>query len=214
MNKHVTEVLKTLGKRYSEKGMTDLGNTEDTLLATVLSARTTDAQVLRAYPAFRRRFPTLTSLARADWQNIATSINTIGLYRQKAKAIKKLSQMLIADFHGHVPSTMEELLRLPGVGRKTASVVLAFCFGKAAIAVDTHVFRIVRRLGWTNGKNAVRVERDLRQLVPEKLWSEINRTMVPFGRDVCQARKPECWRCPVAKWCAYPNKTKKAIIRT
>ncbi len=209
MNGHIAEVLKTLVKRYSEKGMTDLGNAKDTLLATVLSARTTDAQVLRAYPAFRKRFPTFASLAKADWKEIAATISTIGLYRQKAKAIRKLSRMVMEDFHGRVPSTMEELLRLPGVGRKTASVVLAFCFGKAAIAVDTHVFRIVRRLGWAKGKNAVVVERELRELVPERLWSEINRTMVPFGRDVCRARKPECWRCPVAGECGYPNKTRK-----
>jgi len=205
--KNVTSVLKTLGKRYTETGMTDLGNPEDTLIATVLSAQTTDVQVLRVYPGLRKKFPTLTSLAKADWKDIAKEINTIGLFRTKAKSVKKLAQMLLEDFDGKVPSTMEELVRLPGVGRKTASVVLSFCFGKPAIAVDTHVFRIARRLGWTKAKDAKRVELDLMKLVPEKQWSEINRTMVPFGRDICQARVPECWRCPVAKWCAYPHKT-------
>ncbi len=200
-------VLKILGKRYPGTGMTDLGNPEDTLIATLLSAQTTDVQVLRVYPGLRKRFPTLSSLAEADWQDIAKEINTVGLFRTKAKAVKQLAQMLLAEFGGKVPSTMEELIRLPGVGRKTASVVLSFSFGKPAIAVDTHVFRIARRLGWTKAKDPKRMETELMKAVPERLWSEINRSMVPFGRDICQARRPQCWRCPVAEWCAYPNKT-------
>ena len=209
---HVVRVLKVLGKRYTAGGGTVMKRPEDTLIATLLSARTTDKQVLKMYPSFRRRFPDLKSLAEAKWTDIAASINTIGLYRQKAKAVKKLAQILLADFHGRVPSTMEELVRLPGVGRKTASVVLSFVFGKQAIAVDTHVFRIVRRLGWAHGKNALKVEQELRAFVPERLWSEINRTIVPFGREICVAGRPQCWRCPVAQWCKYPNKTKAPSV--
>ncbi|HVM90835.1 MAG TPA: endonuclease III [Verrucomicrobiae bacterium] len=204
---NVTQVLRTLGQRYTAKGMTDLGNPADTLLATVLSAQTTDVQVLKAFPGFRRAFPSWKALASADVREIEKTINTVGLYRSKAKAVKGLARMILDAYGGRVPSTMEDLVRLPGVGRKTASVVLSFCFGKPAIAVDTHVFRIARRLGWSQGKDPQRVERDLMKLVPEKQWSEINRTMVPFGREICRARTPECWRCPVAKWCAYPNKT-------
>lgn len=187
--------------------MTDLGNPEDTLIATLLSAQTTDVQVLRVYPAFRRRFPSLKALAEADWENIAAEISSVGLYRTKAKAIKKLAQILLEDFQGKVPSTMEELTRLPGVGRKTASVVLSFAFGKPAIAVDTHVFRIAKRLGWSKARDPKKMEMELRTLVPEASWSEINRTFVPFGRETCQARRPQCWRCPVADLCPYPNKT-------
>ncbi len=205
----VERVLNTLGKRYHGPGGTHLETAEDTLLATLMTARTTDKQTLAAFPAFRKRFPTWKKLADADWQDIARTINTIGLYRQKAKAINKLARMILEEYDGRVPSTMEELTRLPGVGRKTASVVLSFVFGKPAIAVDTHVFRITHRLGWTRGKNAVVVERELRALVPERLWSEINRVLVPFGRDVCRAPTPQCWRCPVAKWCVYAEKTEK-----
>lgn len=187
--------------------MTDLGNPEDTLIATLLSAQTTDVQVLRVYPTFRKRFPTLKALAKADWENIAAEISSVGLYRTKAKAIKKLAQILLEDFQGKAPSTMEELTRLPGVGRKTASVVLSFSFNQPAIAVDTHVFRIAKRLGWSKARDPKKMELDLRALVPEKDWSEINRTFVPFGRETCQARRPQCWRCPVADLCPYPNKT-------
>jgi endonuclease-3 len=210
MKPNVERVLKTLATHYSEKGMTVLGNEKDTLIATLLSARTTDKQVLAAYPVLKKRFPTWKALAKTDWKDIAKTINTIGLYRQKAKAVNKLARMILDDYGGRVPSTMEELTKLPGVGRKTASVVLAFVFNKPAIAVDTHVFRIVRRLGWAKGKDANHVEAELMKLVPKRLWSEINRTMVPFGRDVCRAQKPQCWRCPVEQWCAYPQKTKQS----
>ncbi|MCR4256553.1 MAG: endonuclease III [Candidatus Uhrbacteria bacterium] len=206
---NIKRVLKTLGGRYHGQGDTHLGTPEDTLLATLLSARTTDKQTLAAFPAFRKRFPTWKKLADADWTEIAETINTIGLYRQKAKAINKLARMILDEYDGRVPSTMEDLTRLPGVGRKTASVVLSFVFGTPAIAVDTHVFRITHRLGWVKGKDAKRVERELMELVPKRLWSEINRVLVPFGRDICRAPTPQCWRCPVAQWCAYPNKTEK-----
>lgn len=201
------QILKKLGLRYTEKGMTDLGNPEDTLIATLLAAQTTDVQVMRAYPGLRKSFPTLESLAKAPWTEIAKKINTIGIYRQKAKAVKKLAHMLIDDFDGTVPSTMEELIRLPGVGRKTASIVLSFCFGVPAIAVDTHVLRIVQRLGWTKFKDPKRVELALKELIPKAYWTKINRVMVPFGRDICRARSPQCVRCPVSKWCTYSNKT-------
>ena len=202
-----SQALRVLGKRYRGSGDTHLSTVEDTLLATLMSARSTDKQTLAAFPRFRKAFPTWKSLAKARWQEIAATIDTIGLYKQKARAIHGLANMILEEFDGNVPSTMEDLVRLPGVGRKTASVVLSLWFGKPAIAVDTHVFRIVHRLGWSKGKTPERVERDLKRVVPEKLWSEINRVMVPFGRDVCIARTPQCWRCPVAKWCAYPHKT-------
>lgn len=204
-----SKVIKILAKRYPQKGDMNFGSPEDTLLGTLLSARTTDAQVLKVFPGFRNKFPSWTSLVKAKESEIGKEISTIGLYRSKAKAIKGLAQKIITDFNGKVPSTMEELTTLPGVGRKTASCVLAYAFDKPAIAVDTHVFRITRRLGWTNGKNPEKVEKDLMKLLPQKLWAEINRCMVRFGRDLCVAGKPKCWKCPVAAWCAYMHKTAK-----
>lgn len=205
----VEKTLRILGKRYPGTGMTDLGNPEDTLIATLLSAQTTDVQVLRVYPVLRKKFPKLSDLAKAHVRDIKACINSVGLYRTKAKAVKALAQKLINEFNGKVPSSMEELITLPGVGRKTASVVLSFSFNKPAIAVDTHVFRIAKRLGWAKGKDPKNVEQELMKAVPQKLWSEINRTMVPFGRDICKAPKPQCWRCPVRQWC---NDPKKAIL--
>jgi len=185
-----------------------MGNAEDTLIATLLSARTTDIQVLRVYPGLRKAYPTLVSLAKAHESAIASKIASIGLFRNKAKAVKALAKKLLSDFSGNVPRTMEELVSLPGVGRKTASCVLAYAYKIPAIAVDTHVFRITHRLGWAKGKTAEQVEMELRDLVPQKSWININRSMVQFGRDICKPGTPQCYRCPVAKWCTYPNKTK------
>ncbi len=201
-------VLSVLSKRYTERGMTHLGTPEDTLIATMLSARTTDVQVLKAFPGLRNKFPDWKSLAAAHVEDIGKTINTIGLYKAKARALKGMAQILLKDFGGKVPRTMEELVTLPGVGRKTASVVLAACFDVPAIAVDTHVLRIVvRRLKWSKGKSPEKVERDLMTLVPRPMWSTINRVFVPFGRDICKAGTPQCWRCPIAKHCPYTPKT-------
>ncbi len=202
--------LLLLKKRYTEKIMVDLGNPEDTLLATLLSARTRDEQVLKIYPAFRKRFPSWGSLVNADVRQIAQMISTIGLYKNKAKAIHALARKILDEFQGRVPQTMEKLVTLPGVGRKTASCVLAYAFHKPAIAVDTHVFRITHRLGWAKGKNPDQVEQELAKLLPKKDWITINQTMVPFGREICQPGTPKCYLCPIAKQCAFKPKTKKS----
>ncbi len=205
---HVTKVIQTLSSRYTRKADMDLGTPEDTLLGVLLSARTTDVQVLKIFPSFRKKFPTWTSLANAKVADIATCLSTIGLYRSKAKAIHGLARKILGEFHGLVPHTMEELVTLPGVGRKTASCVLSYVYHIPAIAVDTHVFRIARRLGWSTKETPEKIERDLAALVPKKLWSTINRTFVQFGRDVCVGgTKPKCWMCPVAQWCAFEPKT-------
>lgn len=204
-------VVEVLQKRYTEKGMVDMGNPEHTLIATLLSARTTDVQVLRVYPGLRAAFPLLSDLAQAKESEIAKLISSIGLYRNKAKAIKALARILLDEFEGKVPRTLEELVRLPGVGRKTASCVLWYGFGIPAMAVDTHVFRIAHRLGWARGKTAERVEEELVQVIPRVLWGEVNRVFVQFGRDICRPGKPQCWRCPVAKWCAFSPKIRPPV---
>lgn len=186
----------------------DLGNPKDTLLGVLLSARTMDKQVLKVFPAFKKRFPTFQSLAKSTPHEIGKSINTIGLYISKAKAIHGLANIVIKKYKGKVPGTMEELIELPGVGRKTANCVLSHVFGQDTVCVDTHVFRIAHRLGWSKGKTPAKVEQDIQRLLPQELWSETNRTFIQFGRDICKGT-PQCWRCPVAKWCAYSPKTPK-----
>ncbi|MFA5185865.1 MAG: endonuclease III [Patescibacteria group bacterium] len=208
-----TKVIEALKKRYPQKADMDLGNPDDSLLATIFSARTTDVQVLKMFPAFRKKFPDWKKLATADVRDIEKSINTIGLYRNKAKSAKALAQKILKDFGGKVPRTMEELVTLPGVGRKTASCILAVCFSVPAVAVDTHVFRVAYRLGWSKGKTPEKVEEDIKRIVPEKLWGDVNRTMVRFGREICVGgKKPKCWMCPVAKWCAFKPKTREPGI--
>ena len=201
------EALKALCKRYTNIAMIDTGTAEDTLIMTLLSARSRDEQIIAVYPLLRKTFPTLQSLAKADVKEIETHIKTVGLYHAKAKALKALAHMLLADFKGVVPRTMEELIRLPGVGRKTASCVLGYAFKLPAIAVDTHVFRVARRLGWASGHSPEQVEADLKRVIPEKLWREVNRVFIQLGRDICKPGKPECWRCPIREACAFQPKT-------
>lgn len=204
------KIILALKKRYPQKADMDLGNPADSLIATIFSARTTDVQVLKMFPAFRKKFPDWKSLAQAKESDIAESINTIGLYRNKAKSVKALAQKIIRDFGGRVPKTMDELVMLPGVGRKTASCILSVCFDVPAVAVDTHVFRIAHRLGWSKGKTPEKVEEDIKKMLPEKMWGEVNRTMVRFGREICiGGKKPKCWMCPVAKRCKYRPKTEE-----
>jgi endonuclease-3 len=199
-------VVRILRRRYTKKPDMDMGNPKDTLLGVLLSARTRDAQVLKIYPAFRKAFPTFASLASSAPAKIGRRISTVGLYRSKAKAIHGLSKIIVREYKGKVPQTVEELMKLPGVGRKTANCVLSFAFGRDAICVDTHVFRISHRLGWSRAKTPDKTELDLQKIVPKPLWSAVNRTFVQFGRDVCRPGRPQCWRCPVARWCAFSPK--------
>ncbi len=208
-SKKAVQILTRLQKVYTEKGMVDFGEPEDTLIATLLSARTTDEQVLKVYPVLRKKFPTLQDLAGASTAQIERCINSIGLFRNKAKAVKALAKQLLDEYDGRVPDRMEELIKLPGVGRKTASCVLGYAFKKPAIAVDIHVFRIAHRLGWVAGETTERVEDELKALVPEELWREVNRVIVQHGRAICRPRKPECWRCPIRDACPYKPKTSK-----
>lgn len=203
-----SQAIRLLAKRYTAKGMVDFGTPEDTLIATLLSARTRDEQVIKVYSGLRKAFPTLLDFAKATSEDIASHIATVGLYRTKARALQKLAKLLLERHEGQVPNTMEALVALPGVGRKTASCVLGYAFKLPAIAVDTHVFRIAKRLGWAQGNIPEHVEAELKAQVPKSLWREVNRVFVPFGRDICRPGVPQCWRCPLAAICDYTTKTK------
>lgn len=206
-SRQAVRIIKTLAKKYTAKADMDLGNPKDTLLGVLLSARTTDKQVLKIFPAFKKQFPTFRSLAESTPVEIGKSINTIGLYKSKARAIHGLAKRIMTTYSGRVPGTFEDLITLPGVGRKTANCVLSHVFKQDTVCVDTHVFRIAHRLGWSRGKTPDAVERDLMKTVPKPLWQEINRVFVHFGRDVCKAPTPQCWRCPVRDLCPYTPKT-------
>ncbi len=206
-------VLTRLQNIYRNKAMVDFGSAEDTLIATLMSARTRDEQVIAAYPGLRAAFPRLRDLADAPVEAIAAKIRTVGFFQTKARAIKGLAHILLEKHQGQVPRTMEELVALPGVGRKTASCVLWYAFGIPAIAVDTHVFRLAHRLGWSQGRTPEEVERALSRVVPRALWGEMNRLFVQFGRTLCLPGRPRCYGCPVADLCPYPDKTKRATLK-
>lgn len=177
-------------------------NPYELLIAVILSAQATDVSVNKATPALFQAFPTPEALAKAPLEEIIPKIKTIGLYRNKAKNIKACAQQLIDHFKGQVPQTREELVSLPGVGRKTANVVLGDAFGVPAIAVDTHVERVTKRLRICKLDASVQeVEQTLMKKVPENLWVKTHHTLIFFGRYHCTARSPRCEVCPLLDMC-------------
>lgn len=176
------------------------------LVSTVISAQTTDANVNRAAPALFARFPQPEDLSMADPEEVEKLIYSTGYYRQKTKSIIGLATALADEHDGEVPATMEELVRLPGVGRKTASVVLAEAFGHPEIAVDTHVKRVANRLGLTTEADPDKIEKDLKAVFPEGHRNKLSMRLIQFGRDVCDARRPLCGTCPLRRSCPWEGK--------
>ncbi len=176
------------------------------LVSTVISAQTTDENVNKAAPGLFARFPDPDDLSVADPEEVERLIYSTGYYRQKTKSIIGLATALVADHGGVVPDDMDSLVQLPGVGRKTASVVLAEAFGRPEIAVDTHVNRVSNRLGLTTESDPTKIEKDLKAVVPRGDWNKLSMRMIQFGRDVCDARRPLCGSCPLRRSCPWPGK--------
>ena len=177
------------------------------LVAVVLSAQATDASVNKATPDLFKLADTPAKLTELGEAKLTDQIKTIGLYRRKARNLIALSQKLVGEFHGEVPDDREALVTLPGVGRKTANVVLNVAFGQATIAVDTHLFRVANRSGLAPGKNPLEVELALDRVVPERYKHNCHHWLILHGRYVCKARRPECWRCLINDICLYEPKT-------
>ena len=177
------------------------------LVAVVLSAQATDAGVNRATEPLFRRIRTPVEMIALGEDSLREAIKTIGLFRTKAKNVIALSRLLIERHGGEVPRAREELEALPGVGRKTANVVLNVCFGEETIAVDTHIFRVGNRTGLARGKTPLDVELKLEKAVPKAFRRHAHHWLILHGRYVCKARVPECWRCVVAELCAFRPKT-------
>lgn len=177
------------------------------LIATRLSAQCTDARVNLVTPALFSRFPTLDSLADADPEEVGTYIRSCGLYKTKAKDIVAMCRMLRDGYDGIIPDTVEELTKLPGVGRKTANLVCGDVYGKPAVVADTHCIRITGRLGLTDGtKDPYKVEVQLRKLLPPDESNAFCHRLVLFGRDTCSARSPKCTECPLREFCPSAGK--------
>jgi endonuclease III len=171
------------------------------LIATVLSAQCTDKRVNMVTPALFRRYPTAKAYASARAHELERMIASTGFFRNKTKSIMAACQRIVDEHHGVVPGTMEELVKLPGVGRKTANVLLGNAFGTPGLTVDTHMIRVNRRLGLTRHTDAVKIEEDLMKLVPQKEWTLYSHRIIHHGRTICQARKPACEDCGLARLC-------------
>ncbi len=197
------EILARLRREYPDVHTAlDHRNAYELLVATILSAQCTDKRVNEVTPALFRRFPTPAALAGASLAELEELVRTTGFYHNKARALLGLGQALTNDHGGRVPDTMEELHRLPGVGRKTANVVLGNAFGRnEGVVVDTHVQRLTRRLGLTAESDPGKIERDLMALVPQGDWTTWSNLLIAHGRKVCQARRPLCASCVVADLC-------------
>jgi endonuclease-3 len=171
------------------------------LVATVLSAQCTDKRVNQTTPTLFKKYPNPKKMAKADLIDIQRLVKSTGFFRAKAKNIKGLSNKIMEEFDGAVPSNLEDLITLPGVGRKTANVVLGHAFGIPGITVDTHFGRLSRRFGWSKQNDPVKVEFEVGELIAEKEWTNLSQRMIWHGRRVCHSRKPACGACPLAKLC-------------
>ena len=180
-------------------------NPYELLVATILSAQCTDQMVNKVTPDLFRRHPTPATLAKAPAGEIEKLIHRLGLFRAKARSLKRCAKQLVENFSGEVPATMEDLTRLAGVGRKTANVILGHAFGIPAIAVDTHVKRLARRLGLTKQEAPNKIEQDLMRLLPSDHWTAFSLRLILHGRKICHARNPECTRCGLSDLCPSAN---------
>ncbi|MBU5330608.1 endonuclease III [Anaerocolumna aminovalerica] len=198
----VKHILETLDKEY---GTTKEGflHSKDwqLLLAIMLSAQSTDKQVEEILPKLWERFPTIEAIAEAPLEDIEEHIKSVGLYKNKAKNMKNCCNQILAEHGGKVPVNIDELVNLSGVGRKTATLFLADAYGIPGVTVDTHVMRIVQRLGWAQGKNPVQIEKELMELLPKEYWNRINFQLIYHGRSICTARKSNCGSCTLNPWC-------------
>ena len=180
-------------------------NTYELLIAVILSAQCTDVRVNKTTPHLFSLFPTPLSLAEADIDSVREAIKSINFFNNKAINIQKTARLLVDDYDSVVPDTLEQLILLPGVGRKTANVVLGQAFGKPGITVDTHVKRLSNRLGFVKGEDAVKVEFELMKVWPESIWSDFSSTLILHGRETCDARKPRCQECFLSDVCPSSN---------
>ena len=200
--KQATALYRILSKTYPNiRCELDFENPLQLIIATVLSAQCTDKRVNAVTPALFKKYKNLRAFVEADIGDIENLIFQTGFYRAKARYIKALTTKILTDFGGEVPTTLEELITLPGVGRKTANVVLGHAFDTPGITVDTHFGRLSRRFGWTIEKDPVKVEHIVGALFPRSEWTNLSQRMIWHGRRICHSRKPACGICPVAQLC-------------
>jgi endonuclease-3 len=207
-SERAARILSILNARYPQVTTQLLHrNPFELLVATILSAQCTDSQVNRVTPELFKRMHTPRDFVAASIAEIERIVRPTGFYRNKARNIKSCCQALVERHGGEVPRTLEELVALPGVGRKTANVVLGAAFNTPGIVVDTHVARITHRLALTRNRDPKKTELDLMRVIPKEEWSDFSLRLIFFGRETCTARKPKCPTCPLRPLCPYQHKT-------
>ncbi len=200
------EIIAELERLYPDaKPALHYDNAYQLLVAVILSAQCTDVKVNMVTPALFAAYPDAAAMARATAEEIEPYIKTCGIYRNKAKNLALTARELVSRFGGEVPADHEALTTLPGVGRKTANVVMSCAFGADAIAVDTHVFRVSNRLGLADAPDVLKTEEQLMQAIPKDAWSRAHHWLIYHGRRVCAARKPACESCTLRPWCRHAN---------
>jgi len=200
----INEILDILEEMYPEAACAlDHREIFELLVAVILSAQTTDKSVNKVTPALFGKYPDAPSLAAAEKGELEDIIRSIGMYKTKSKNLIAMAVKLTEEYDGLVPDSYDELVKLPGVGRKTANVVLSVGFGRQRIAVDTHVFRVANRIGFVNEKDVLRTEYALMETIPENRWSRTHHSLIFHGRNCCDARKPKCGECRIAAWCKW-----------
>lgn len=201
------KMMSLLFDKYPEpKIALRFGNPFELLIATILSAQCPDTRVNKVTETLFRRYSTAEQFARLDSRELEREISGINYYRNKAKAIIGCCRKLISDYNGRLPQTMDELVTLPGIGRKTANVILGCAFGKPAIAVDTHVLRVANRLGLSHSNNPDKVEQELMRQIPKDKWTSFSLALILHGRETCTAKQPGCRSCVLYPVCKWPEK--------
>ncbi len=213
--KHINEMIRLLEQDYPD-ALCSLDYLKDyeLLFSARLAAQCTDERVNKITPAFYKAYPTLEAIAEADIEDVEEYIRSCGFYHTKARDIVGAAQMILKDFGGHVPDNMEDLLKLPGVGRKTANLILGDVFDKPAVVVDTHCIRLTNRIGLVDTKDPVKIEKALAALLPPEKSSDFCHRLVLHGRAVCPARKPKCEICSIREYCETGLETLKPASKS
>lgn len=202
--KETKEVIDRLLRQYPDaKAGLNFSTPFELLIATILSAQCTDAQVNKTTAVLFKEYKTPEDFLKLSEEELGEMIKSCGFYKNKSKNILATCRLLVEKFNGQVPNTLEELMTLPGVGRKTANVVISNAFNIPAIAVDTHVFRVSNRIGIANSNNVIDTEKDLMENIDREMWSKAHHLLIFHGRKICKARNPLCHECPVADLCEY-----------
>ena len=206
--KRVNEIIKILTREIPDPTIAlKFSNPFELLIATILSAQCTDVKVNQVTADLFKRYRSAKDYAEAALSELEEDVRPTGFYRNKAKSVQKCCQELVTRFGGNVPRTLEELVTLPGVGRKTANVILGNAFGVPGIVVDTHVQRLSQRIGLTKNQDPVKIEFDLIEVVPKGEWTHFSSLLIWHGRRTCVARKPLCEKCSIRNWCDYGSGT-------